>query len=611
MQNHKWKSIGSSIRLIWEMDRWLLIHSLAASVIEAALPFIAIILSGYVLDGLKEGERIERLLAVSLSAVLGIFVLTVLRDYFKKLKTVHTGRCGKRYETMMSMKTISMDYPLLDSPQVNELRARIQHDNDWGAGFYSLAWQLPWLLDNLISTFLSVALILPLFWKYHVFTNVFAVEFFVLFGLAVAFHVGFQAKKNRELFQLLDDPSLDKSYFSYYLWRGQDYHAGKDVRIYGTKALIEKKLEGDLLIKRAWMRKIVSNNMQAGFWNHFVAGFLQTLSYLFVVIQAAKGLLSMGAVVKYAGIIYRFSKSLADLFTALEEYSVSGNRQLSTLEYLNIEDVLARGKLPVEKRAFCEGGDNEYEIRFRDVSFRYPGSEEYALRHVNIRFHVGERLAVVGPNGSGKTTLIKLLCRLYDPDEGEILLNGINIKKYDYKEYMGIFSVVFQDFKLFSFCLGQNVAAGVDYDREKAGSCLEKAGFAVSTDKLPSGLDTYLYKDYEGDGVEISGGEAQKIALARALYKDAPFIILDEPTAALDPVAEYEIYSKFNEIVEDKTAIYISHRLSSCRFCDEIAVFDHGQIIQRGSHEQLVSDVNGKYYELWHAQAQYYVESAG
>ena len=319
----------------------------------------------------------------------------------------------------------------------------------------------------------------------------------------------------------------------------------------------------------------------------------------------------MGAVVKYAGIIYRFSKSLADLFTALEEYSVSGNRQLSTLEYLNIEDVLARGKLPVEKRAFCEGGDNEYEIRFRDVSFRYPGSEEYALRHVNIRFHVGERLAVVGPNGSGKTTLIKLLCRLYDPDEGEILLNGINIKKYDYKEYMGIFSVVFQDFKLFSFCLGQNVAAGVDYDREKAGSCLEKAGFAVSTDKLPSGLDTYLYKDYEGDGVEISGGEAQKIALARALYKDAPFIILDEPTAALDPVAEYEIYSKFNEIVEDKTAIYISHRLSSCRFCDEIAVFDHGEIIQRGSHEQLVSDVNGKYYELWHAQAQYYVESAG
>lgn len=252
---------------------------------------------------------------------------------------------------------------------------------------------------------------------------------------------------------------------------------------------------------------------------------------------------------------------------------------------------------------------SEYLIECRDVYKSY--GLRPALRGVDLAVGPGRIVGLLGPNGSGKTTLIKLLCRLYDPDEGEILLNGINIKKYDYKEYMGIFSVVFQDFKLFSFCLGQNVAAGVDYDREKAGSCLEKAGFAVSTDKLPSGLDTYLYKDYEGDGVEISGGEAQKIALARALYKDAPFIILDEPTAALDPVAEYEIYSKFNEIVEDKTAIYISHRLSSCRFCDEIAVFDHGEIIQRGSHEQLVSDVNGKYYELWHAQAQYYVESAG
>ena len=260
----------------------------------------------------------------------------------------------------------------------------------------------------------------------------------------------------------------------------------------------------------------------------------------------------MGEVVKYAGIIYRFSQSLANLFTALEEYAVSGGRQLSTLEYFHIEDVLVKGKLPVEKRAFCEGGDNDYKIEFRDVSFQYPGCEGYALSHINLEFHVGERLAVVGQNGSGKTTLIKLLCRLYDPSEGEILLNGINIKKYDYGEY----------------------------------------------------------KDYEGDGVEISGGEAQKIALARALYKDAPFIILDEPTAALDPVAEYEIYSKFNEIVEDKTAIYISHRLSSCRFCDEIAVFDQGRIIQRGSHEQLVSDEKGKYHELWHAQAKYYAGNA-
>lgn len=186
-------------------------------------------------------------------------------------------------------------------------------------------------------------------------------------------------------------------------------------------------------------------------------------------------------------------------------------------------------------------------------------------------------------NGSGKTTFIKLLCHLYDPTEGEILLNGIDIRKYDYEEYMKIFSVE---------------------------ACLDAAGFVNRRTSMPDGLKTCLYKDFEENGVEISGGEAQKIALARALYKDAPFIVLDEPTAALDPIAESEIYSKFNDIVGNRTAIYISHRLSSCKFCDEIAVFHNGRIIQQGTHEALLADEGGKYSELWHAQAQYYTHDS-
>ena len=191
---------------------------------------------------------------------------------------------------------------------------------------------------------------------------------------------------------------------------------------------------------------------------------------------------------------------------------------------------------------------------FKDVSFRYPNTETYALRHVSLRFRIGERLAVVGMNGSGKTTFIKLLCRLYDPTEGVILLNGVDIRKYNYDEYLSIFSV-------------------------------DKAG------------------------MEISGGEAQKIALARALYKNAPFIVLDEPTAALDPVSEYEVYRKFNEISGGRTAVYISHRLASCRFCDEILVFHEGQIVQHGAHEALLAESGGKYAELWNAQAQYYTDA--
>ena len=203
--------------------------------------------------------------------------------------------------------------------------------------------------------------------------------------------------------------------------------------------------------------------------------------------------------------------------------------------------------------------------------------------------------------------MIKLLCRLYDPTEGIITLNGIDIKKYDYDEYMAIFSVVFQDFELLPFALAQNISASVDYDSEKVKQTLSKSGFDMRLSSMPESIETYLYKNFEENGVEISGGEAQKIALARALYKDAPFIVLDEPTAALDPIAEYEIYSKFNEIVGEKTAIYISHRLSSCRFCDDIAVFHEGELVQRGSHESLLSDEGGKYHELWNAQAQHYV----
>lgn len=270
---------------------------------------------------------------------------------------------------------------------------------------------------------------------------------------------------------------------------------------------------------------------------------------------------------------------------------------------MDIPNKMYQGSLTTEKRS-----DRQYEVEFKDVSFRYPGSDDWALRHVNLKFRVGQRLAVVGENGSGKTTFIKLLCRLYDPQEGEILLNGINIRKYRYDDYMKLFSVVFQDFWLLPETLGENVAGAAEYDRARARECLKEAGFEERLSRMPKGLDTCLYKTFDKDGVEVSGGEAQKIAIARALYHDKPFIVLDEPTAALDPIAEAEIYSKFNEIAGDKTAVYISHRLSSCKFCDEIAVFDHGEVVQKGAHEALLQDEAGKYYALWNAQAQYYVE---
>jgi ATP-binding cassette subfamily B protein len=324
--------------------------------------------------------------------------------------------------------------------------------------------------------------------------------------------------------------------------------------------------------------------------------------YGFVCLKALAGAFGLGSVTQYVASITKVSGGMSQLIETLGQMCNNAPFLAQVFEYLDIPDNMYQGSLTVEKRS-----DRKYQVEFRNVSFQYPGSENYALRNVNMKFEIGKRLAVVGMNGSGKTTFIKLLCRLYDPTEGEILLNGIDIRKYNYREYMDIFSVVFQDFKLLSLKLGENVAGRTDYDKARVVDCLKKAGFADRLSTLKDGTETYLYKDYDSDnGVDVSGGEAQKIAIARALYKDAPFIILDEPTAALDPIAEAEIYSKFDEIAGDKTAIYISHRLSSCKFCDEIAVFHEGAVIQQGTHASLVADEDGKYYELWHAQAQYY-----
>ena len=214
-------------------------------------------------------------------------------------------------------------------------------------------------------------------------------------------------------------------------------------------------------------------------------------------------------------------------------------------------------------------------------------------------------MAIVGRNGSGKTTFIKLLCRLYDVTEGCIKLNGIDIRKYNYEEYCALFAVVFQDFSIFAFPLGENIAGSAGVDEERALDALERAGFGDRLKTLDRGLRTYVGKEFSGEGVSFSGGEKQKMAIARAIYKDAPFVIMDEPTAALDPVAECDVYAGFDRMVGEKTALYISHRLASCRFCQDILVFDKGKVVQRGSHEELEAQ-EGLYRELWNAQAGYY-----
>jgi ATP-binding cassette subfamily C protein len=250
-----------------------------------------------------------------------------------------------------------------------------------------------------------------------------------------------------------------------------------------------------------------------------------------------------------------------------------------------------------------------YDFEFKNVSFKYPNSDKYIYKNLNIKIQAGQKLAIVGHNGAGKTTFVKLLCRLYDVTDGEILLNGINIKKFNKNEYYTLFSTVFQDVKNLAFSVAENVALTEEKQLclEKVQNALEQAGVYEKVSSLKKGMSTAMQKIMDDEGIEFSGGENQKVSIARALYKNGPIMVLDEPTAALDALAENEVYLKFNKIVQNKTAIYVSHRLASTHFCDKIAMFEQGKLIEYGTHDELIK-LGKKYFDMFSIQAKYYKE---
>lgn len=574
--------------------------------IHSLQPFISVWFSARIVDELINYCRKEYIATYVISIIVINFICTVIQNVLLHVCNEKESQMWNWFEKVFSDKQMSLDYDDLEDVSIQKQRQEVEENLFmFGNGLGQLVWGTSVIVKVFINIFVALLMSGTLFISKSGQKMVDSPIWIVII-LGCITLCGFSnykaTRKENSLFMKWCDNSLwfnrTFMFFGHELYTNLE--RAKDVRIYRQDTLAIKKIEE----LEEWGNAEKKNSFHMSFFSAaagFIVGLGNCACYLFVAIKAFLGAYGVGSVVQYVSVLTRLGDGIRDLMFMVSDNELYCTHLKKMYDYLDIPNHMYQGSLTVEKRE-----DNEYYIEFRNVSFKYPRTENYVLRNVNLKFKIGEKLAVVGMNGSGKTTFIKLLCRLYDPTEGEILLNNVDIRKYDYKEYMSIFSVVFQDFKLFSFGLGQNVAASFDYNEELAKKCLEKAGFYDRLQKMNKGLETSIYKDLDEEGVEISGGEAQKIALARALYKNAPFIILDEPTAALDPIAEYEVYSKFNEIVQDKTAIYISHRLSSCRFCDVIAVFDDGQIVQMGVHDKLLQDTHGKYYELWKAQAQYY-----
>lgn len=570
---------------------------------EKLSPYFNLWMSSEIVSAMYERRGARELYLLAAVTLAGNFLVRIVAAVLRRAADTQERILKDNEAAALNRKTLALDYDKLENPDIRQHRRKII-ENSYinGYGVSHMANDIKELVMSLVNVLFSMAFLgeMVVLAAAAPFSPLMLLLFAALAGCIVLKIIwSFRgSRKAAEANMEIGSEMLEQNR----LGRGHKVD-GMDNRIYRQQTLISRIHDREARTHYKVFSKVSNQQIIYSVPDAFLGRLSELCSYLIICFYCTLGVLPVGSVIKYVGCLGWLTGNISSLFQFFGEVRSNEPFLRNYLDYFDIKNDMYQGSLAVEKRS-----DKRFDIAFNDVSFRYAGQESYALKNISLKLKVGERLAVVGENGSGKTTFIKLLCRLYDPSEGEICMNDFNIRKYDYRQYLSLFSVVFQDYTLLSLPLGNNVSSAAVWDSVKAERLLEEAGFGERYGKMPKGLETPLYKDFDEDGVNLSGGEAQKVALARALYRDAPFIVLDEPTAALDPIAEAEIYSKFDEIVGDKTAIYISHRLSSCRFCDKIAVFDKGRIVQVGTHAELLADGGGKYYELWNAQAKYYMK---
>lgn len=390
----------------------------------------------------------------------------------------------------------------------------------------------------------------------------------------------------------------EKRRYEYFHKISRDVRIGQEIRIFSLQKFWMNKLNSMMSSYNNFHIKIQNKKLTAGIIYALALGINIGCLLFMVYNKYLIGQIDIGDFSMYCGFVFSFS-------FAVERITEAVTNIISQEEVL--EKYYEFQQLPI-----VEQGENmspsmkeAFEIQFHDVWFRYPETSDYVLKNINFTFHSDEVISIVGENGAGKTTFVKLLLRLYEPTKGEILMNGIPITNYSYRAYMEIISPVFQDFSLFAFSIKENITIGNISESEKIWNAIKKSGMEQEVKRLPHGLDTYIMAGNGWDAVNLSGGEMQKLAIARAFYKDAPIAVLDEPTASLDPISEYNIYNRFNKWISNKSAIYISHRMSSAKFSDKIIYFSNGSIKESGTHKDLLR-LRGGYFKLYQTQAQYY-----
>ena len=581
-----------SLKTVFKLSPIMFLTKIMVILAEISFKVYAIYETKIILDKFQTDDNLKNVLLLIVGLLVLYAVITLIQSVFYAIENYIFDKTGYILSQKACKLMCEADYDKLESPEYKNLLT--QHMN-----FATAPLDMFYAFFELLKSIIMIVVFGTLVSTLH------PLIFLMLVVMAV---VHFFAKKPlvRLQHKLNIDMVANDRKFNYVTRISNDFENAKEVRLYDMSPWINEISDDCLKTHRHLHSRIQWRAFLTGSINNFLNLLRDAFAYIYLIIMFSKNAITVGDFTMYFSAITSLSGTLTGLSEKITEL---------TKYDLKIKDIRKTEKMPSSRNRGkgISAPKENIEIEFRNVSFRYPNAENDTIKNISFKIKAGEKLALVGVNGAGKTTIVKLLCGLYLPTEGEILLNSHPINDYNIYEYYSLFSAVFQDISLMPYSIAENIAATTEKDEidfEKVKNSIEIAGLKERVDALPLGVDTPFNKNINEDAVDFSGGEKQKLALARAIYLDRPMLILDEPTAALDPIAENEMYMKFNEISRGQTAMFISHRLASTRFCDRIIHLENGEIIENGTHDELIA-ANGKYAMMYGLQSKYYSDSEG
>lgn len=584
------KKIKVLFSLVYSISPSYIFLVILGSVLTSVQVFGNVILPRYLINALLDLDT-KNIIIFGSSIVVFNFLFNFIIKTYQRFLDVKNDYIQRKLTAEMGKKIMNVEYHYLEDPYYLDLKERALFASVNQSSLMNLVRSFSSIIANF---FTIIGLIVIMFTLSYILILV----LFVGIGITLVINALFKKYQQKFFQELLP---VNRRY-NYYFTLSMEPRLGKDIRLNNLSPLFLNRVNSynleilsrfKIYIKREGVAKglqRVINGLQTGIVYLYIS--------LRVLLEELGPRIRIGDFTMYISSAMSFTNNFDQLlenFMTIKQMLVYAEPLVEFMELPEVHKNNSKNKLKeIEK------------IEFVNLSFKYPKADNYVLKDINFSFNKGEKISIVGLNGAGKTTLIKLLCRFYKPTSGKILINNIDIFDYDYDSYINSIAAVFQDYKLFAYSIGENIASGKEVDLNKVKKIIDQVGLKDKIESLPLGLDAKLNKAYDKDGTELSGGQGQKVAIGRALYKDATLVILDEPTSALDPLAEAEIYQNFNNLVLSKTAIYISHRMSSSVFCDRVLVIDGGKVVAYDTHQNLMKNKNSLYYKLFNSQAENY-----